>query len=110
MLRLPHPSMSSAFMAEEKNVQIPIEWRYPDYTISRYATNLIVQKTPHEYILSFFEVHPPLILGAESIDKLESVAADCVARIIVAAGKMPDFVAVLQEQLKRAAQAEQENE
>src|SRR5205085_5546312 len=90
-------------MAEEKDRQIPIEWHYPEQTVSRYATNLIIQKAEHEYILSFFELLPPVILGETDI-KLESIPAECVGRIIVSEGKFPEFVAVLQTHLQKVTE------
>lgn len=98
-------------MADEtpKPEGIPIDWRTPESTVSRYATNLVIQRTENEYVLSFFEVLPPIILG-ETQKKLDSVTAECVARIIVAAGKMPDFVNVLQEHLRKTLESRQETQ
>ncbi|MCZ7569916.1 MAG: DUF3467 domain-containing protein [Ardenticatenaceae bacterium] len=83
----------------------PIEWHVSEHVISRYATNLVVQHTQNEFIISFFEVRPPLVLGTpeevrEQLNQMKSVRAECVGRIIVAAEKMPDFVRVLQANLE----------
>jgi hypothetical protein len=98
-------------MAEEtpKPRQVPIEWRIPDYIVSRYATNMVVQKAEHEYIISFFELQPPIILE-ETANQLASMPADCVARIVVSASKYPEFVAVLQQHLQKVTELSQENE
>jgi hypothetical protein len=80
--------------------QLPINWTFPPDLISRYATNIIVQLAENEFVVSFFEIPPPVLLrGQEDLDKLESVTAQCVSRIIIAAEKMPQFVDVLNRQL-----------
>jgi hypothetical protein len=84
--------------------ELPIEWHVPEGTVSRYATNLTVQHTDHEFIISFYEIDPPLLLGsaeenAAKLKELEAVQAELVARIIVAPRRMPEFIRVLQENL-----------
>jgi hypothetical protein len=92
--------------AEAEGRYVPIEWQFPASLVSRYATNLVVQQGEHEFIISFFEIHLPMLLGLPeqrkaTIDQLETVPAECVARLIVAAERMPEFVKVLQEQLEQ---------
>ncbi len=87
-----------------EGLALPIDWHVSDNVISRYATNLTVQHTEHEFIVSFFEITPPLLLGSAEdrkakAEQLSSVRANCIARIIVAAERMPKFVSVLQENL-----------
>lgn len=97
----------------EQGVEIPIEWDYSENT-SRYATNLIVQHTEHEFILSFFEIKPPILLGspeeqAQKALEIKSIKAKCVARVVISAGRMPDFLRVLQDNLnKYQARSDQE--
>jgi len=93
-----------------KSVELPIEWIVPDDMVSRYATNMVVQSTEHEFIISFFEMKPPLIVGdqakiSERVSELTSLPAVCIARIIVASDKMPEFV----DALKRNLQSHQGN-
>lgn len=92
-----------------KQVELPIEWNVPDNIVSRYATNLTIQRTENEYIISFFEIKQPIILGdpekiVEKLKALKSVQAECVARIVVAANKMPSFVKALETSAKRYAE------
>lgn len=85
---------------DRANRDIPIRWHVPDNLISKYATNIIVQVSENEFVISFFELPPPLILNpAEDLPKLDSVTAQCVARIIVANNKMPEFLDVLTRQV-----------
>ncbi len=91
---------------EREGLYLPIEWYCPKDLVSRYANNITVQHTEHEFIVSFFEVRPPLILGSGEekkarLEQLGSVRAECVTRIIVAAENMPGFVEALQENLEK---------
>lgn len=89
-----------------KRLDLPIDWQFPKGLISRYATQLIVQHTEHEFVLSFFELLPPTIFGPPDqvntkLEELNSIPAECLARIVVAADRMPAFVNVLQDNLER---------
>jgi hypothetical protein len=95
-------------MAEERpeSRRVPIEWRIPERLISQYATNFVVQRSEHEFIIFFFELRPPLVLGSPeeqmaALEKIPSVPAECIARIVVAAERLPEFVKVLQAQLEQ---------
>jgi hypothetical protein len=88
------------------NFELPIEWYIPDDLVSQYATNIVVQQTPHEFIISFFESYPPIVLGSpeeqrEKLKSIPSVRATCVARVVVAAERMPEIVKLLRETLAR---------
>ena len=85
---------------------VPIEWRVPDSMVSQYVTNMVVQAGEVEFILSFFGIRPPIILNppaaqGPTLEPPQSVPAECVARLIVAADRMPEFVKVLQENLQQ---------
>jgi hypothetical protein len=80
-------------------IDIPIEWYIPESLMSRYATNMIVQNSEHEYIISFFDMRPPIIIGVppkEVLEHLKSIRATCVAQLIVAKDRMPGFVEAMQ--------------
>ena len=103
-------------MAEEKpKVQVPIEWHISEDINSKYATNLVVQHSEHEFILDFFEMRRPLILGnpnqvREQWQKIESVRAECVAQIIVSPDRMQEFIDVMQAALDKYVGKEQEEQ
>lgn len=92
-------------MPENKDgVLLPIEWHISEEVTTKYATNLVIQHTEHEFIISFFEIYPPVLLGPPEGQKLQAemidtVRAECVARIVVASDRMPEFVRVLQDNL-----------
>ncbi len=78
---------------------IPLTWDVPEDLISGYATNMLVQIGEHEFYISFFETPPPLLLDPKDAEKLESVRAECFARVVIAPERMKGFIDVLQRQL-----------
>jgi len=74
-------------------------WDSTDDVFSVYATNILVQATEQEFYVSFFEARPPFIFVPEDIEKLESVRAECVARVIISPERMTAFLNVMQQQL-----------
>jgi hypothetical protein len=105
-------------MAEDTSAEhheLPVEWYIPDDMVSQYATNMLVQMNPHEFIISFFQLYPPPVLGSPEEQKaklaaMTSVRATCVSRVIVAAERMPEFVRVLQETLARYTSTREKSE
>lgn len=86
-------------------INIPLRWHIPDNIVSRYATNMTIQEGENEFIISFFEVIPPILLGppdarAKKIKDLKEINAECVARVIVAADKLPSFIDAMQSNLE----------
>lgn len=91
---------------KEQGISLPVEWHIPDDIPLRYATNLVIQRLENEFLISFFEIRPPIILGSpeevvEKVKEFKSIRANCVAQIIVAADKMPDIVKALQTNLEK---------
>lgn len=88
-----------------RELELPIEWYIPESMVSQYATNMVVQHSEDEFIISFFDTKPPLIIGEpnkEVLESLKSIRAQCIARIIVSASRMPKFVSALQTNLEKA--------
>lgn len=87
-----------------KEVEVPIEWYIPESLVWHYATNMIVQHTDHEFVLSFFEMKPPVIIGVptqEALENLKSIRATCVAQIIVAKDRMPAFLEAIRTNFEK---------
>lgn len=89
---------------EVKTVAVPLEMFVPKEIRTKYATNMVVQHTEHEFNILFFEANPPMILGTdkereETLKNLK-IQATCVAKIVVAANRMPDFVQAFQKNLR----------
>jgi hypothetical protein len=90
---------------QRRGIAVPIEWHIPDDIQARYATNLVVQHLEHEFVISFFEIKPPILLGdpkeiAEKAQAVKSIKAKCIAQIIVAEERMPDFIRTMQDNLR----------
>jgi hypothetical protein len=84
-----------------QKIELPVELNIGENTPKGYATNLVVQHTEHEFILSFFEIPPPLLVGSpeqieEQLKKVSSVRGECIAQITVAASRMAEFISTLQ--------------
>lgn len=85
---------------------VPIEWHVPEEIVSQYANNMVVQHTDNEFIVSFFETLPPLIIGSPEdtraqFDEVKEVRAKCLARIIIPPNKMKDFIQALNGNLAK---------
>lgn len=79
---------------------IPVRWIVPESVTPRYATNFTLQRTEHEYILSFFQIVPPLIVGgpeqvAEQIQGIHEIQAKCLFQVIIAEDRLPELQGVL---------------
>ena len=93
-------------MPKEKNNQtkiplkVPIEWNIPDYIITRFASNMVIQTIENEFKILFFEINPEICLGPS--DKIPDKAmANCVASVIVTADRLQGFIDILQKQLDK---------
>lgn len=91
---------------QKHKLRLPIDWRIPDDMPGRYATNILVQGNENEFIIYFFEISQPILLGSpeeqqEIIKSLKSIKASCLAKIIVSPQRLPEFVKVLQDQVER---------
>ena len=92
---------------QEQPQILPVEWKVSDDIVARYATNMVVQRLENEFLISFFDIRPPIILGepediTKKLRETKSVTANCVAQIIVAVEKMPSFVNALENSIKRS--------
>jgi hypothetical protein len=102
---------------DTSGIMLPIEWHVPDDLVSRYASNVLIQHTEHEFVLSFFELQPPLTVGSpeEQVAQLEAIGAvraECVARIIISPARIGAFIEALTSNHEKylAALSEQEGE
>jgi len=83
---------------------LKMEYSFPESQQGIFANNLIVQHDDSSFYLSFFQVFPPVIMGSpdemrQKASSLESVTADCVARIVIPATQMEAFSNALAENL-----------
>jgi hypothetical protein len=92
-------------MAESDDV-LELSIRFEDASAAPafYATNLVVQHTPHEFLLHFYDIVPPMLVGTDEEKRkqaraLTQIVARPLARVVVAAGRMEEFIKVMQENL-----------
>jgi hypothetical protein len=86
---------------EGTTVNLPVQWQIPDDALASYATNFVVQRLQHEYLISFFQIQPPLLLGTpdqvvEQMSRLEKVPARLVAQVLIAEDRLQEFEELLQ--------------
>lgn len=102
MVQVNHPTTQSP----GREFTIPIAWESPEGQRGVFANHLVIQFDKHEFHLLFYELLPPLLMGDERdrtkvLESLTELKAKCVARIVVSRDRMPAFVKVLDEHVKR---------
>ncbi len=93
--------------------EVKVRRVYPENLSSHLVANLVVQHQPDIFILSFFEVWPPPILGRtqeevqKEIDAIDHIDINCVARLAVTPARMREFVAIMAENLRKFEEEEE---
>lgn len=98
---------------EEMEVKkgISLHRTYPETLDSHFVSNIVVQHQPDHFIISFFEVWPPPILGdtpeerRRALESIEEVEAKCVARLVVTPARMREFIDTMSENWERYQRA-----
>jgi len=86
---------------------VRLKREYPKDLESNFVSNMVVQHQPDFFVLSFFEIWPPAILGdteeerQEVLESIEEVEAKCVARLVITPSKMREFLKVMSENWER---------
>jgi hypothetical protein len=99
-----------------EELRIPLEWYVPDDLESKFATNIVVQRSEYEVVLNFFEIERPLIMiddtevTRKQWQSLETIRARCVARVVVSQERMPSFIDAIQRNLGRGKEEAEEGE
>jgi len=91
---------------QQKSVRL--DYCYSDDTqVAKFTDHMVVQRGQHEVHLSFFQANYPIIVGAktademqEQIEKITSLPARCVSRVVLAADRLPEFIGILQSIVK----------
>ena len=89
-------------MVDKDSKTPPIEC-VPSDMPGLYATNIVVQHTPNEFVISFWEVKAPPVLGTTeeekkaTFERVKQVPAHCIARLVVSPGRMKGFAGAMQE-------------
>jgi hypothetical protein len=85
---------------------VRIIYEYPDPQLATFANHFAVQHNEHEFLLSFYQLIPPLgVPGHEALRKQAEQAggflARCVAKIAIPKDRMPSIVTALVENLAK---------
>ena len=86
--------------------KVRIERAYPDQLQSHFVSNVVVQHQPEHFVLSFFEIWPPAILGEteaekkQALEAVDHVEAKCVARLVLTPSRMREFIDAAMENLQ----------
>lgn len=81
-----------------KPSEVPVVFNVPVEMPSVYATNIVVQISEFEVVLSFYEAQPSF----EADKTNETVRADCVAKVVIARGRYEGVANVMNGILKMA--------
>lgn len=95
-------------MSEEsrRHVDIPIEWCVPPDLQTFFSNNFVIQNIGENFIISFFEIFPPILLGEPQAVQLQmamidKISAKCLARIVVSKTGFAEFVQLMNEQFQK---------
>jgi hypothetical protein len=98
--------MTATLEDKDGERSIKVNRIFPEDLRTYFVANFIVQHEPENFILSLFELWPPIILGETKEEKLEvvksidSIDAKCVARIVLTPTRMREFIEVITENFK----------
>jgi hypothetical protein len=80
-----------------------------------HPTHLVAQHDQHEFILNFFRLNLPLLVGTDEdkaarLEALERVHAQGLVRVIIPASRMAEFLSVLQQNYRTYQETAAERE
>ncbi len=92
--------------ADPKVKAVSLNYVFPPDQALAYSNNVTVQGDGSVYFITFFQVQAPLILGpmeeqAKIVDRLTTIDAKCVSRVVIPESLMPALIEVLQTNLER---------
>jgi len=85
---------------------LPVVWSDGERASTRYANQLVVQYTADGFVLTFYDLKPPITVGSPEEQRAQAEAhgslhPECVARILVHPARMKEMATVLAEYVKR---------
>jgi hypothetical protein len=91
---------------QSDEITLSVDWHFPEGLQSRYANNMLVQAGPNEFVISFFEMQLPALLGSPEDNKaklkeLGKIRAECVSKIIIPPQLVQGFIDALQTELDK---------
>lgn len=90
---------------KDKSVSIKINYKIPEDIQTHFSDNFVVQHQKDHFILTFYEMIQPPILGSEEerleqLSKIQQLDAKCISRIVVTPQKIEEIIKVLTENLE----------
>ena len=84
-------------------VEKPLRWEIPEDMVALWANNIVVQHTENEFILTFFQVAPPILIQPtqQDLESIESVPARAVARVVLTPEGMQQVLKVMEDNYGR---------
>lgn len=91
----------------EKPNEVSLEFVFPDDQRALFSNYATVQREGQDFHLSFFDIRPPIVMGTEEerksqVNKLKSVKANCLGRIVISGERAEGLVFALQDQLNKS--------
>lgn len=95
---------------ETKHKSIPVEFVIPPELISYYPNNYIIQDNGNDFVISFFEIFPPIVLGNPEeveiqVNNIDKVQAKCIARLQFSNEHFQEFLKVMNDHFEKRQQA-----
>ena len=100
---------------QSDEVTLRINWHFPEGLQSRYANNVLVQASQTEFIISFFEMQLPILLGPPEENKAKlkemgSIQAEGVSKVIIPPRLVRGLIDALQTELDKFTSQESNQE
>jgi hypothetical protein len=85
---------------------LPIDWFVSHEVKTRYANNVVIQHTDAEFVFSFFELLPPMLVGSPEeiqaqLQGARSAHAECVARIVMTPQQAENLLRALEDNVAK---------
>ena len=80
---------------------IPIIWEGVEDCPLIFSNCMLVQHTEHEFIITFAQVHPPLILRDEDLVEVKSIRARAAVRVVLPPTRVPELIGILTENYEK---------
>ncbi len=90
-------------MTQEQR-SLEINWFVSENIHTHYANNVVIQHSRGEFVLSFFEILPPMLVGSPNeiqsqLSQMRTAHAECVARIVMTPENAANFCRALEQNL-----------
>ena len=80
---------------------VPIKWEGVEDCPLVFSNNMLVQHTEHEFIITFAQVHPPIILRDEDAVEIKSVLAKAAVRVVLSPTRVPELIGILTQNYEK---------